>query len=119
MGSKRVLMPRWWGLMGKGPDYRDCTPPTSSAPLYRLNHSKSLVGRTGEPRELWTLSECGKGRRGISTTYALHLSGKGMGHRTSFSRPVRIFGSRGREAEDQDGLHCEGKPSCMVQRALN
>lgn len=26
--------------------------PTSSAPLYRLNHSKGLVGGTGEPREL-------------------------------------------------------------------
>ncbi|PWA70695.1 ATPase, F0 complex, subunit C, mitochondrion (mitochondrion) [Artemisia annua] len=31
---------------------RDSTPPTSSAPLYRLNHSKGLIGGTGEPREL-------------------------------------------------------------------
>jgi hypothetical protein len=42
-------MPRRWGLMGKGP--ADSTPPTLSAPLYRLNHSMT-DGGTGEPREL-------------------------------------------------------------------
>ncbi|GAU19282.1 hypothetical protein TSUD_335680 [Trifolium subterraneum] len=81
------------GPYGEGPSpiNRDSTPPTSSAPLYRLNNSKSLVGGTGEPRELaglhalfettkagrrWTLS-LGKGRRGLSTADAVHLSGKG------------------------------------------
>ncbi|KAL0295625.1 UNVERIFIED_CONTAM: NADH-ubiquinone oxidoreductase chain 5 [Sesamum calycinum] len=47
MGSKRALMPRRWGLMGRAQPNRDSTPPTSSAPLYRLNHSKGLVGGTG------------------------------------------------------------------------
>lgn len=52
MGSKRALMPRRWGLMGKGPaQYRTAHPPNLRAPLYRLNHSKGLVGGTGEPRE--------------------------------------------------------------------
>ncbi|CAN6924010.1 unnamed protein product, partial [Brassica oleracea] len=36
----------------QGSSNRDSTPPTSSAPLYRLNHSFGLVGGTGEPREL-------------------------------------------------------------------
>ncbi len=36
---------------GEGPS-PDNTPPTSSAPLYRLKKSKGLVGGSGEPREL-------------------------------------------------------------------
>ena len=40
----------------------------------------------------------GKGRRGLSTADAVHLSGKGKGDRTCFSRPVRTYGSRGRSS---------------------
>ena len=41
------------GPYGEGPSPIGTThPPTSSAPLYRLNHSFGLVGGTGEPREL-------------------------------------------------------------------
>ena len=46
------LCPDGGTLWGRAQPNRDSTPPTSSAPLYRLNHSKSLVGGTGEPREL-------------------------------------------------------------------
>ncbi|KAL0297911.1 UNVERIFIED_CONTAM: hypothetical protein Sangu_3171900 [Sesamum angustifolium] len=46
------LCPDGGALWGRAQPNRDSTPPTSSAPLYRLNHSKGLVGGTGEPREL-------------------------------------------------------------------
>ncbi|KAJ3668691.1 hypothetical protein LUZ61_022845 [Rhynchospora tenuis] len=46
------LCPDGGALWGRGSSNRDSTPPTSSAPLYRLNHSFGLVGGTGEPREL-------------------------------------------------------------------
>ncbi|KAG4906093.1 hypothetical protein JHK84_032620 [Glycine max] len=46
------LCPDGGAFWGRAQPNRDSTPPTSSAPLYRLNHSKSLVGGTGEPREL-------------------------------------------------------------------
>nr|YP_009381288.1 hypothetical protein AEK19_MT0887 [Utricularia reniformis]ART30324.1 hypothetical protein AEK19_MT0887 [Utricularia reniformis] len=54
-----------------------------------------------------------KGRRGLSTADAVHLSGKGSMNIefTSFSRAIR--------AEDQVGEPCEGKPSRTVRRALN
>ncbi|KAK8589594.1 hypothetical protein V6N12_023988 [Hibiscus sabdariffa] len=39
-------------------------PTTSSAPLYRLNHSKSLIGGTGEPRELVVDSFIREGKKG-------------------------------------------------------
>lgn len=62
-------MPRRWGLMGKSPA-QDSTPPTSSAPLYRLNHSKKAkVGGTGEPREL---VRC-VGQRARSTPFSFSL----------------------------------------------
>ncbi|GKA78971.1 NADH dehydrogenase subunit 5 [Tanacetum coccineum] len=46
------LCPDGGALWGRAQPNRDSTPPTSSAPLYRLNHSKGLIGGTGEPREL-------------------------------------------------------------------
>ncbi|GJX23742.1 hypothetical protein Tco_0228187, partial [Tanacetum coccineum] len=46
------LCPDSGALWGRAQPNRDNTPPTSSAPLYRLNHSKGLIGGTGEPREL-------------------------------------------------------------------
>ncbi|KAB5511274.1 hypothetical protein DKX38_030069 (mitochondrion) [Salix brachista] len=46
------LCPDGGAFRGRAQPNRDITPPTSSAPLYRLNHSKGLVGGTGEPREL-------------------------------------------------------------------
>ncbi|KAI3680722.1 hypothetical protein L6452_35496 [Arctium lappa] len=46
------LCPDGGALCGRAQPNRDSTPPTSSAPLYRLNHSKGLIGGTGEPREL-------------------------------------------------------------------
>ncbi|KAK7322018.1 hypothetical protein VNO80_35202 [Phaseolus coccineus] len=57
------LCPDGGALWGRAQPNRDSTPPTSSAPLYRLNHSQSLVGGTGEPRELGTLS-LGEGKKG-------------------------------------------------------
>ncbi|CAN0930435.1 hypothetical protein LINPERHAP2_LOCUS3202 [Linum perenne] len=46
------LCPNGGAFWGRAQPNRDSTPPTSSAPLYRLNHSKGDVGGTGEPREL-------------------------------------------------------------------
>ena len=46
------LCPDGGAFWGRAQPNRDSTPPASSAPLYRLNHSKGLVGGTGEPREL-------------------------------------------------------------------
>ncbi|KAI3673505.1 hypothetical protein L6452_39626 [Arctium lappa] len=46
------LYPDGGALWGRAQPNRDSTPPTLSAPLYRLNHSKGLIGGTGEPREL-------------------------------------------------------------------
>ncbi|CAE5979354.1 unnamed protein product [Arabidopsis arenosa] len=46
------LCPDGGALWGRAQPNRDSTPPASSAPLYRLNHSFGLVGGTGEPREL-------------------------------------------------------------------
>ncbi|MED6186157.1 hypothetical protein PIB30_064088 [Stylosanthes scabra] len=50
--ARGCLCPDGGALWGRALPNRDSTPPTSSAPLYRLNHSKSLVGGTGGPREL-------------------------------------------------------------------
>ncbi|KAK1405895.1 hypothetical protein QVD17_42408 [Tagetes erecta] len=41
------LCPDGGALWGRAQPNRDSTPPTSSAPLYRLNHSKGLIGGTG------------------------------------------------------------------------
>ncbi|KAM7249897.1 hypothetical protein ACFE04_019676 [Oxalis oulophora] len=83
------LCPDGGALWGRAQPNRDSTPPTSSAPLYRLNHSFGLVGGTGEPREL---VRC-VGQRARS------------GHMIS--------------AVDQVGEPCDGKPSRTVRRALN
>ncbi|KAK8499203.1 hypothetical protein V6N12_076053 [Hibiscus sabdariffa] len=93
------LCPDGGALWGRAQPNRDSTPPTSSAPLYRLNHSKSLVGGTG------------KGRRGLSTADAVHLSGKGKRDRTCFSRRHTV------PAEDQVGEPCDGKPSRTADKA--
>lgn len=39
-------------LCGRAQPNRDNTPPTLSAPLYQLNHSKGLVDGISEPHEL-------------------------------------------------------------------
>ncbi|GJY23793.1 ATPase subunit 9 [Tanacetum coccineum] len=54
------LCPDGGALWGRAQPNRDNTPPTSSTPLYRLNHSKGLIDRTGEPRELVRASKEGK-----------------------------------------------------------
>nr|KJB09767.1 hypothetical protein B456_001G163400 [Gossypium raimondii] len=64
------LCPDGGALWGRAQPNRDSTPPTSSAPLYRLNHSKSLVGGTGEPREL---VRCVGQRRQTCTPYLILL----------------------------------------------
>ena len=46
--------------MGKSP-IGTAHPPTESAPLYRLNNWKSIVGGTGEPRILSWLDAWGRG----------------------------------------------------------
>ena len=48
------VCPDGGALWGRAQPNRDSTPPTSSTSLYRLNHSKSLVDETDEPRELVT-----------------------------------------------------------------
>ncbi|CAK7335874.1 unnamed protein product [Dovyalis caffra] len=88
MGSKRALMPRPWGLPGRAQPNKDVTPLTSSAPLYRPNHSKGLVNKTDESREPGRK----KGPRHV------HLSGKGKWDRTYFSEAVRTYGSRERSS---------------------
>nr|TKS02708.1 putative NADH dehydrogenase [Populus alba] len=109
-GRKAKTAPRIWvargrlcpdggAFRGRAQPNRDITPPTSSAPLYRLNHSKGLVGGTGEPREL--------GREGKKGPRRVHLSGKGKRDRTYFSR----------RAEDQVGEPCDGKPSRTADKA--
>ncbi|KAF3617182.1 NADH-ubiquinone oxidoreductase chain 5 [Capsicum annuum] len=50
--ARGCLCPDGGALWGRAQPNRDSIPPTSSAPLYRLNHSFGLVGGTGEPREL-------------------------------------------------------------------
>nr|GEY80032.1 NADH dehydrogenase subunit 5, mitochondrial [Tanacetum cinerariifolium] len=50
--AKGRLYPDDGALWGRAQPNRDSIPPTSSAPLYRLNHSKGLISGTGEPREL-------------------------------------------------------------------
>jgi hypothetical protein len=107
MGSKRALMPLPVGPYGE-PNNRDSTPPTSSASLYRLNHSSS---GTGEPRELVRRvgqrarsihstfppnagSTGAKGRRGLSTADAVHLSERSSQRRDSIlllPEPVAHF----------------------------
>ncbi|GMP57320.1 hypothetical protein CsSME_00054664 [Camellia sinensis var. sinensis] len=70
------LCPDGGALWGRAQPNRDSTPPTSSAPLYRLNHSKGLVGGTGEPRELPFLrfgSESPTKKRGQACTPYLRL----------------------------------------------
>nr|GMC56868.1 ATP synthase CF1 beta subunit [Ipomoea batatas] len=57
----------------------------------------------------------GKGRRGLSTADAVHLSGKGKRDLTFFPG---LFGHTV-PAEDQVGEPCDGKPSRTVRRALN
>jgi hypothetical protein len=54
------LCPGFRGPYGEESN-RDSTPPTSSAPLYRLNNWKSIVGGTGEPRILSWLDAWGRG----------------------------------------------------------
>lgn len=56
----------------------------------------------------------GKGRRGLSTASAVHLTGKGK-------RDLTFPGLFGHmvPAEDQVGEPCDGKPSRTVRRALN
>ncbi|KAF3653201.1 NADH-ubiquinone oxidoreductase chain 5 [Capsicum annuum] len=46
------LCPDGGALWGRAQPNMDSIPPTSSAPLYRLNHCFGLVAGTGEPREL-------------------------------------------------------------------
>ncbi|GJQ89481.1 ATPase subunit 9 [Tanacetum coccineum] len=58
------LCPDGGALWGRAQPNRDSTPPTSSAPLYRLNHSKGLIGGTGEPRELAVDSFIREGKKG-------------------------------------------------------
>ncbi|KAC9261816.1 hypothetical protein E3N88_44228 [Mikania micrantha] len=58
------LCPDGGALWGRAQPNRDSTPPTSSAPLYRLNHSKGLIGGTGEPRELAVDSLIREGKKG-------------------------------------------------------
>ena len=48
------ICPNGGALWGRAQPNRDSTPPTSSASLYRLNHSKSLVDEIDEPHELVT-----------------------------------------------------------------
>src|ERR1051325_9642162 len=78
MSGKAKTAPRIWvargrlcpdggALWGRAQPNRDSTPPTSSAPLYRQNHSFSLVGGTGEPREQ---VRC-VGQRARSTPFSL------------------------------------------------
>ncbi|KAL8538536.1 hypothetical protein ACS0TY_000524 [Phlomoides rotata] len=99
------LCPDGGVLWGRAQPNRDSTPPTSSAPLYRLNHSLGLVGGTGEPREL---VRC-VGQRARSTPSLFWID------------PFLCFGLFGHTvpAEDQVGEPCEGQPSRTVRRALN
>lgn len=55
----------------------------------------------------------GKGRRGLSTADAVHLSGKVKLKLSSFSFGYMV------SAENKVGEPCDGKPSRTVRRALN
>ncbi|KAL0289002.1 UNVERIFIED_CONTAM: NADH-ubiquinone oxidoreductase chain 5 [Sesamum calycinum] len=103
------LCPDGGALWGRAQPNRDSTPPTSSAPLYRLNHSKGLVGGTGEPRELACTPYLRLLRQAVDS---FMLEGeKGPKHGR-----CRLFGHTV-PAEDQVGEPCEGKPSRTADKA--